>query len=190
MSSPAREPDGSRPRTFRAWTGIVFLGVSVLVSLYLLGDAVVRSDFAHMLLLAPWVLLALWVIYAASAASFLRVDADGVVMQNLLRRTAFGWSHVKDIDFRWQLEFALDDDSAVTSMGGPARSRPRRQTAREQDVEGAKTPSGVQELADLRQRWKTASDTDQPIRRSWDRPALGVLVLIVVWAVIAIVITR
>jgi len=191
VSSPDKETDESRPRTYRAWTGLVFLAISALVVAYLLIDAAVRAGFGQMMLLAPWVLLALWVVYAASAASLLRLDERGVTMQNLLRRISFGWAHVKDVDFRWQLEFSLDDGSKATAMGGPARSRPRRQTARERDVEGVKPPSGVRELADIRRRWKAArQDADAPIRRSWDWPALGALVVIAVWAVVSIAVTR
>lgn len=191
MTAPGQESDQSRPRTYRAWTGLVFLTISALVAAYLLIDAAVRAGVAQMLLLAPWVLLALWVVYAASAASLLRLDESGVTMQNLLRRVTFGWAHVRDVDFRWQLEFSLDDETTVTAMGGPARSRPRRQTARERDVEGARPPSGVRELVDIRTRWKAASrSADAPIRRSWDWPALGALLVIAVWAVVAIAVTR
>lgn len=191
MSSPHQEADDSRPRIFRAWTGVVFLAIAALAAVFLLGDAVVRAGFAQMLLLAPWVLIALWVIYAASAASVLRVSDQGVVVQNLLRRTTFGWSHVKDVDFRWQLEFRLDDGTTITAMGGPARSRPRRQTKQELEVEGAKAPSGVHELSDIRERWKAAlSAADAPIRRSWDWAALGALLVLIVWAAIAVALTR
>ncbi|MGB3376783.1 MAG: PH domain-containing protein [Microbacterium sp.] len=191
MTSSDQETHDSRPRIFRAWTGIVFLAIAVLAAVFLLGDAVARAGFEQMLLLAPWVLFALWVIYAASAASVLRVSDQGVVVQNLLRRTTFGWSHVKDVDFRWQLEFLLDNGATVAAMGGPARSRPRRQTKQELEVEGKKAPSGVRELADIRDRWKTApSDADAPVRRSWDWAALGALAVLIVWAAIAVAITR
>lgn len=191
MSFPHRETNDPRPRTFRPWTGIVFLAITGLVAVFLLVDAVVRAGFTQMLLLAPWVLFALWVMYAASAGSVLRVSDQGAVVQNLLRRITFGWAHVRDIDFRWQLEFTLDDGSRVTAMAGPARSRPRRQTAQEREVEGVKQPAGVRELADIRARWKAAAeDAGAPIRRSWDWPAIAVLLVLIVWAAIAVAVTR
>lgn len=191
MSSSGEGASGSRPRTFRAWSGVVILVLAGLAALFLLGDAVVRVGFGRMLLLAPWVLLALWAIFAISAASVLHLTDEGVRMQNLLRRTSFGWARVRDVDFRWQLEFALDDGSTVTAMGGPARARPRRQTAREREVEGTKPPTGVRELEDIRSRWQAAPvDSDAPIRRSWDWTALGALGVIAVWAAIAVALTR
>jgi len=191
VSSPHQKTNDSRPRTFRPWTGIVLLSVTALAAVYLLGDAVVRAGFAQMLLLAPWVLFALWGMYAASGASMLRVSDRGAVVQNLLRRTTFGWSHVRDIDFRWQMEFQLDDGSKITAMGGPARSRPRRQTPQEREVEGVRPSAGVRELADIRDRWRAApTDADAPIRRGWDWPALAVLLALIVWAAIAVAMTR
>ncbi|MFC7789983.1 PH domain-containing protein [Microbacterium sp. MAHUQ-60] len=191
MSSPHQETSDSRPRTFRPWTGIVLLAVTALAAVYLLGDAVVRAGFAQMMLLAPWVLFALWVMYAASAASMLRVSDRGAVVQNLLRRTTFGWAHVRDVDFRWQMEFHLDDGTKITAMGGPARSRPRRQTPQEREVEGIRPPTGVRELEGVRERWRAASaDADAPIRRGWDWPALAVLLALIVWAATAVALTR
>lgn len=190
MSTPDQPENEPRPRTFRPWTGLVFLVITALVAGFLLIDAAVRAGFLQMLLLAPWVLFAIWVMYAAASASVLRVTDRGATVQNLLRRTTFGWAHVKDIDFRWQLEFALDDGSKATAMGGPARSRPRRQTAQEREVEGAKAPAGVRELEDIRNLWKAATDADAPIRRSWDWPALGLLLVLIVWAAIAVAVTR
>lgn len=184
----SNSPDGAR--TYRQWTGLFASAVGALLTLYLLGDAVVRGSWAQMLLLAPWVLLGLWVVYVLSAASRLRVDASGVFAQNLLRTVSFGWARVRDVDFRWQLEFALEDDTTVTAMGGPAHSRARRQTSREREVEGAKVPAGVRALSEITDLRKAAVAADAPIRRSWDWISLGVLAVLVVWAVVAVLITR
>ena len=182
--------DHSRPeaaRIYRAASGPVLLVVCGLLAIFLLGDAVVRAGWGQMLLLAPWVLLGLFVAYVLSAASVIRVDSDGVVVQNMLRRTTFGWKRVRDIDMRWQIEFDLDDDTTLTCYGGPALARPRRST---QD-EAGKAPAGLLALADLRERWEAAADSaDRPIRRSWDRPATVALVVIVVWAVVAVLIAN
>lgn len=190
MSDSDSLPDRSGARVLRSWTGIAVVACIAAGAVFLLIEAAVRAGFSQMLLIAPWVLVVLWAIYAASAASMVRMTARGVELQNLLRRTSFGWRHVKDVDFRWQLEFTLDNGAKVTAMGGPAQSRPRRQSLREREVEGVKLPSGVRELAELQERWKTAGvDANAPIRRSWDWSALGVLLVLVVWAVIAIMIT-
>lgn len=155
--------------------------LSALLALFLLGDAVVRGGWAQTLLLAPWVLLGLWLVYVISFVSHLRVDDDGVLVQNGLRRTTFGWSRVRDIDFRWQVVFSLDDGADLTSYGGPAHSRPMR--SRMRDEAESKVPVGVRELADLRDRWQAADGASvDPIRRTWDGRALIALAVIVLWA--------
>ncbi|WP_144877157.1 PH domain-containing protein [Microbacterium sp. 1.5R] len=180
----------SRPeaaRTFRATSGPVSLLLCSLLAAFLLGDAVVRAGWGQMLLLAPWVLLGLWVVYEIAFVSSVRVDDEGAVVQNMLRRTSFGWNRVRDIDLRWQLVFSLDDGTDVTCYGGPARARPARRSTG--DDGEAKAPSGLRELTEIRDRWQAAVGTvDAPIRRGWDTPALLALAGIVLWAVVAIVI--
>ena len=180
----------SRPgaaRTFRAVSGPVSLVLCSLLALFLLGDAVLRAGWGQMLLLAPWVLLGLWVVYEIAFVSTVRIDDDGAVVQNMLRRTSFGWNRVRDIDLRWQLVFSLDDGSDVICYGGPAKARPvRRPTG---DDAEAKAPSGLRELSEIRDRWQAASgEADAPVRRDWDSRALIALAAIVVWAVAAVLI--
>lgn len=180
MTAP-QHPEGAR--TYRAPSGLVILIPSAALALFLLGDTAVRGSWGQMLLIAPWVLLALWILYEISYVSFVRVDDENVVVQNMLRRTSFGWARVRDIDLRWQLQFSLDDGRDLTCWGGPARARPPR-PARGEDA-APTVPSGLHALTDLRDRWEAASGVDAPIRREWDRPALIVLAVIVVWAIAA-----
>lgn len=223
-------PADAATRTYRAGSGPFLLGGAVVLAALLLGDAVVRGGWQQTLLLAPWVLLVLWLVYEVSVASGVRVSATGVRVQNMLRRTQFGWRRVRDIDLRWQLVFLLDDGVRLTCFGGPARARPARNRfadaadGRAGDVAAA-VPAGVRELTEIRDRWQAAvagpaagigrdagagpgagtgaaADTgatagvgaaagvDAPIRRSWDAPALLALVAIVVWAAIAVAVTR
>jgi hypothetical protein len=143
-----------------------------------------------MLLLAPWVLLVLWLVYVSSFASAVRIDDDGVVVQNLLRRITFGWQRVRAVDLRWQLVFSLDDGTDLACYGGPAKAGSIRMPARGGDGE-ERVPAGIRALTEIEERWEAASDTaDAPIRRSWDLPALIALVVIVVWAVLAILVAN
>lgn len=161
---------------------------AILLALFLLGDAVVRGGWAQTLLLAPWVLLGLWIVYEISFVSMVRIRDGGVLVQNMLRRTSFGWSRVRDVDLRWQLVFSLDDGSDVTSYGGPAHARPARSKMRADDE--AKAPAALRALTDIRDKWESsAAASDSPIRREWDVPALIGLGVIVVWAVLAVIIT-
>lgn len=176
-------------RTLRAASAPVALVASALLAAFLLGDAVVRGSWGQMLLLAPWVLLALWAVYEMAFVSVVRIDDGGAVVQNMLRRTSFGWDRVRDIDLRWQLVFSLDDGTDITCYGGPARSRPVR--SRMQDDEAPKAPAGVRELTDIRERWQSASGaTGAPVRRTWDLSALAVLGLLVIWAAAAVIIAN
>lgn len=181
-------PEGAQ--TYRASSGIAVMIVSALFGIFLLGDAVVRGSFTQMLLLAPWVLLGLWVVYEFSFVSMVRVDDSGAVVQNLLRRTTFGWRRVRDIDLRWQLLFSLDDGTEVGCYGGPARARPTRSRSSD-DAAAAKVPSGVRELTEMRDRWEAAgAASDAPIVRTWDARALIALAVIIVWAVAAVLIAN
>ena len=160
-----------------------------LLAIFLLGDAVVRAGWGQMLLLAPWVLLGLWVVYEIAFVSAVRVDGEGATVQNMLRRTSFGWSRVRDIDLRWQLLFSLDDGTDLSCYGGPARARPVRRPG--VGDEEPKAPAGLRDLTEIRDRWQAASSgADAPIRRSWDSRALIALVAIAVWAVASVLIAN
>lgn len=176
-------------RTYRAPSGPAALVIGGLLALFLLGDAVLRAGWGQMLLLAPWVLVVLWIVYVNSFASAVRIDDDGVVVQNALRRTEFGWQRVRAVDLRWQLVFSLDDGKELSCYGGPAKAGSIRLPSRSDGEE--KVPAGIRALTEIEERWQAAADTaDAPIRRSWDRPAVIALGVIVVWAVIAIVVVN
>ncbi len=183
-------------RTYRASTGIAVLVVCAALAVFLLGDAVVRGSWAQMLLYAPWVLLVLWLIYAISVVSKVRVDEDGAKVQNFLRRTAFGWHRVTELDLRWQLDFTLDDGKKLACWGGPGRIQSPRLGKRSGEL---KVPPSLQALTEVRTRWENAVErparaagegVDAPIRRSWDWPAIGALVAILAWAAISVAVTR
>ena len=179
-------PEGVR--TFRAPSGLFAIGIAVLLALFLLGDAVVRAGWGRMLLLAPWILLALWIVYENAYVSRVRIDDDGVTVQNLLRRTSFGWKRIRAVDLRWQLVFSLDDGKKLSCYGGPAKAGPMRRPGRDGD---SREPAGIRALSEIEERWEAAPDTaDAPIIRSWDWPALLALAVIVIWAVAAILISN
>ncbi|GGM45724.1 PH domain-containing protein [Microbacterium saperdae] len=176
-------PEGAR--TLRAPSGVITMVLTGALALFLLVDAVARGGWGQMLLLAPWVLLGLWIIYELSFVSHVRMDDGGVVVQNMLRRTSFGWGRVRDVDMRWQLVFSLEDDTDVTCFGGPAHARQRRSRMREEDEQ--KVPAGVRDLTEIRDRWQAADSTENgAIRRTWDGRALVALVVIAVWATISV----
>ncbi|MDQ0647684.1 hypothetical protein QFZ53_001880 [Microbacterium natoriense] len=179
-------PEGVR--IFRAPSGLFAIGIAILLALFLLGDAVVRAGWGRMLLLAPWILLAFWIVYENAYVSRVQIDDDGVTVQNLLRRTSFGWKRVRSIELRWQLVFVLDDGRKLSCYGGPAKAGPVRRPGRDGD---SREPAGIRALSEIEDRWEAAPDTaDAPIIRSWDLPALLALGAIVIWAIAAILIAN
>ncbi|WCM56288.1 PH domain-containing protein [Microbacterium sp. EF45047] len=189
---------------FRNRGGVALLVIGAVLAALLLADAVVRAGVGTALLLVPWLLLVLWGLHVAGVASGIRPGVDGVLVQNLLRRTFVPWSRVRRIGMRWQVEIELDDGSTLPCFGGPVRSRPQRlgPGRRPEDTTGAAEDA----VAMLRRMRADAAgttpadaagttaggttDADAPIRRGWDVPALVALAVIVAWAVVAVLLTR
>lgn len=170
--------------------GVALLVICAALSAVLLVDAAVRADIGTALLLAPWPLLVLWSIYVIGVASRVRPQRDGVFVQNLLRTIFVPWARVQQIRMRWQIEIALDDGSQITCFGGPATRRPQR-------LGPGRTKEDANERADdavaaLRKAKAGATPVTPvpPVRRGWDIPSLAALLVIVAWAVAAVLITR
>ncbi|WP_438352562.1 hypothetical protein [Microbacterium sp. CJ88] len=164
------------------------------MAVFLLGDAVLRAGWGQMLLLAPWVLLVLWGIYVTMFASMIQTDASGATVQNYLRRTRVPWSVVTDIRLRYQVVLVLGDGEGAKQLrafGGPVAGRPGR--PRRADADRAhREPPALREVELIRDQWQSAVGSDARggvATRSWDLPATGVLVGLVVWAVVAVLIT-
>jgi hypothetical protein len=181
--------DARPARVFRVTGSVILFAICGVISAGLLIDAVVRAGLIEALLLAPWMLLILWVIYVVGIASDVRADRRGAGVQNLLRRTWMPWNRVKRIAMRWQLELTLDDGSVVRCFGSPGRTRPRRigpERTRE-DGNGA-VEDGIARM----QRFRLDPElrADAVVVRTWDWPAIIALAVLVLWAVVAVLVTR
>lgn len=180
-------------RAFPVTGALILLAICGLLTVALLVDAAVRSGIQDALLLAPWPLLALWAVYVVGVASDIRAGAAGMRVQNLLRRTWAPWSEVKRIAMRWQLEITLDDGAVVRCFGGPARSRARRiGPERTREDSAGESEDGIAMLQRLRAeaQERGTSGQDAALTRTWDVPALAALVVLVIWAVAAVLLTR
>lgn len=188
--SSSRNPDVGR--TFRSTSGVIAFFALGAFGLGVLAEAAFRAGLAEMLLLAPWVMAGVWAVYVLSAASMVRVDARGVVVQNYLRRTSFGWAQVRDVDLQWQLQFTvMDAQRKLTCWGGPSRGRPQRPRVAEGEAPQARVPAGYRELVDITDLWRNAGpDATAPIRRSWDLPAIIALGVLILWAIAAVLIAQ
>lgn len=182
--------------------------VSAAVVLYLLGDAVVRGGVAEAALLAPWPLLALWGVYVAAFASRVTIDDAGVLVQNMLQTVWMPWPHIADVQWRWQVQFDLDDGRRVRAMGGPAQGRsPRRPSDPDRIPATARAQYDV-----IVRAWETAraagsgrgcvgmAGFDEPrgpgaaepardaVRRGWDTLGIVSAAVLVAWAVVAVIV--
>ncbi|WEG07534.1 PH domain-containing protein [Microbacterium horticulturae] len=137
------------------------------------------------LLLAPWPLLALWGVYISAFASSLEVDAQGATVQNLLRVVRIPWGRVRELEWRWQVVFALDDETVVRAVGGPLEGRGGRRPG---SREG--TPEHVRAQFEYAQRLYDGRDaaSDAPVHKGWDVPGVIAGVVLVVWAGAALLI--
>ncbi|QMU97658.1 PH domain-containing protein [Microbacterium esteraromaticum] len=169
---------------------MALLVICAVLSAVMLVDAAVRADIVTALLLAPWLLLGLWAVYVFGVASRVRAGRDGLFVQNLLRTTLAPWARVEQIRMRWQIEVELDDGSRLTCFGGPATRRPQRlgPGRTKEDANGDADDA----VAALRRAKAGAAHVTPvpPIRRGWDIPAIVALLLILAWAVVAVMVTR
>ncbi|GAA3761525.1 hypothetical protein GCM10022240_12570 [Microbacterium kribbense] len=157
---------------------------------FLLGDAVIRGGLADAALLAPWPLLALWLVYVSAFASSITVDGAGVIVQNMLQIIRIPWPRVRDMQWRWQVELTLDDGRQVRAQGGPLQGRGGRRPG-----SPSLTPGHVRAQFDYLTRLREAA-ADRlrtgevpPVRRGWDPVGLIALAILVVWAIAAIAVT-
>lgn len=177
----------------RSRGAVALFVLCAVLAIVLLGDAVIRAGLGQALLLAPWLLLVLWAVYAIGVASHIEVRPDGVLVQNALRRTFAPWARVERIVMRWQVEITLDDGTTVTCFGGPARMRPQRLgPGRTLEDAGGQADDTVAALrrakADAASAGAALAGADAPVRRGWDVPAVVALLVIVVWTAAAVMI--
>lgn len=181
----------------RPVSATIWLVVAAAVAVVLLGDALLRSGWGETALLAPWILLALWGVYALVFASAVTTDAEGIEVRNLLRVTRAGWGQVADIAMAYQVVVTLVDGRRVSCLGGPVRGRPRRpanggRLAASRPGEDHERPdvtaSGVETADRIVAEWQRAdaASGSGSVTRSWDVPALAVLAVLVVWAAVAV----
>jgi hypothetical protein len=137
------------------------------------------------LLLAPWILLALWGIYVGLFVSSVVSYADGLRVQNFLRITRIPFSAVADIRMRYQLVIETTEGRTVTCYGGPVSARSGSRRSRADDRPAA----GSQDAERVIEDWRAARASTAvaaPVRRTWDVPALVSFIALGVWAGIAV----
>ena len=176
---------------FRAPSAVSGLVLGVVLVVVLLVDAGLRAGVGELLLIAPWLLLALWGVYALLFAPHVRIDARGIRVHNPLRIADIPWGRVTDIDMRWQLEVRTDEPRVYKAYGGPVAGRPGRPPLRRDDDRARREPPAIRDLVLIQDAWESARG-DAPngaVRRGWDIPSLASLMLLVAWVSISLIIS-
>ncbi|WP_228163474.1 PH domain-containing protein [Microbacterium testaceum] len=191
MTRDERFRGAGHPRVFRAPSAVFALALGAVLAAVLLVDAALRAGVGEMLLIAPWLLLALWGVYALLFAPHVRVDADGIRIHNPLRIADIPWPRVVDIDMRWQLEVRTDEPRVSRAYGGPVAGRPGRPPLRRDDDRGRREPPAIRDLLLIREAWESARDTAPAgaVKRAWDVPSLISLAVLIVWVTISLFIS-
>lgn len=192
MTRDERYRGAEHPRVFRAPSSVVGLILAAALAAVLLGDAALRAGVGEMLLIAPWVLLALWGVYALIFAPHVRIDAHGIRIHNPLRIAEIAWARVTDVDMRWQLEVRTDEPRVYKAFGGPVAGRPGRPSLRREDDRGLREPPAIRDLQVIQGAWESARDTADAaggVRRVWDIPSVISLAVLIVWVIIALFIS-
>ncbi|MBD7956789.1 PH domain-containing protein [Microbacterium sp. Sa4CUA7] len=170
-------------RIFRSTSGTVSMIVAGVVAVFLLGDALVRAGLGETMLLAPWVLLIVWVVYAVVYEPRVETDAAGITVVNILRRTTVPWGRVTDIGTRWQLTVHVDDGSRVRAFGGPSLRPPRRRPFARDNGEADAARFSDTEL--IRQQWEDSRDSGSAgaaVQHQWNGVTLALLAGLAIWA--------
>lgn len=178
-------------KTYRPASATIAVAGAGLLGAFLLGDAFVRGGVVQGLLLAPWVLLAVWIIYTLLYAPFIATDENAIVIANPLRVTRVPWPSVTDIRLRWQVTVDTAEGRSIAAFGGPSPSRPSRvgrgawSSVRE---EAERMPAAVRELEEIRSAWEEHAPEapDEAISVTWNRAVLLPLAVIVLWAALAL----
>ena len=191
MTRDERFRGADHPRVFRAPSAVFGLVVGAVLAVVLLADAALRAGVGEMLLIAPWLLLALWGVYALLFAPHVRIDRRGIRIHNPLRIADIPWGRVTDIDMRWQLEVRTDEPRVYKAYGGPVAGRPGRPGLRRDDDRDRREPPAIRDLRLIQEAWKSAGapDAGQPVRRKWDIPSLISLAVLIVWVTISLFIS-
>lgn len=129
--TPAQNPDHSadeapaasrsddrfvRIRTRSSWWIWGFLAI---LTVFFLGDAVVRGAWGFVLLALPWMALVLWGTWVVLVRPSVTVRPDRLVVHNMFRVHDIPWAAVARLTDRFQLVVELTDGRNLVSWGAP-----------------------------------------------------------------------
>lgn len=181
MTDRAPHPSAAG-RTIRGTAGPVWLVVVGVLVLGLLVDVLVRGSLLDALLIAPWLLLPMWAVWAFLASPRVFADGEGIAVRNPLRTTSGPWASVDDLRMRWQAEVVFHGGRRVQAWSMAARKanprNPEQPAERELEI-----------LRELREAAAPSASAPAPSVR-WNADVLLVLAALVVWAAVAVAVAR
>ncbi|MDN3309702.1 PH domain-containing protein [Microbacterium oryzae] len=188
-----------RSRIIRGNAGLVWLLLAAVAVAFLLGDVLIRGSAQQAVLIAPWLLLPLWFVWTFLYAPSVVAHPRGATVRNPLRTAEIPWTAVESIALRWQVAFVLESGRAIQAWAIPAGKPTRRgvphpsereteilRELHEQAADGAVSNDGA--VSD----GAASANRTVPVgrvRTSWNAPQLIALVVLVVWAAVAVAVT-
>lgn len=184
-----------RTRSARPVAVAVWLGAAVVMTWLLLAG---RTEAA--LAAAPWLFLASWFVYVAQWRPFLRTDAHGFELVNGLRDYRIPFEAVDDVEVRYTVAVRAAGRRYV-SWGAPIppgafgagfdhvsdlKSRPHGILPGNERISQKETKSGRDAIVAAWQDARAAGLTGRAgtVSSSWNRPAIIVGIIAVVWAIL------
>lgn len=166
-------------RVLRSRGGLATAVIAVVVSLYLVIDALVRGYPGVALRSLVWLAVVCWLVTVVFARPCLVISGAGVAVHNPWRTHRMDWAAVDTIRERPSVTVMLTRGGRITSWGAPARGL-AKQLAGEAPPDAARVPtvgraaetmalSRVQAFYDPRSVDPAAEAGSDEVRSSWDR---------------------
>ncbi|KQM15580.1 hypothetical protein ASF83_06400 [Plantibacter sp. Leaf171] len=185
--------------TLRSTSGYWILGVTALLMVFFIIDAVGRGAWGFALLALPWELLVVWLVYLVLVRPCIVIEPERLTIVNVGRLHEIPWSRLEEATSRYQLTVLLRDGRKITSWGAPSAGldrpsltggRGRRDVDHQERASGVRRPgragnegpSAVDLIDRAHERWGKIDPADTRLAASrWDVVALGVTAALMVW---------
>jgi hypothetical protein len=171
--------------TLRSTSGYWILGVTALLMVFFIIDAVGRGAWGFALLALPWELLVVWLVYLVLVRPCIVIEPEQLTIVNVGRLHEIPWPRLEEATSRYQLTVLLRDGRKITSWGAPSAGldRPSLTGGRgRRDVDHQERASAVDLIDRAHERWGKIDPADTRLAASrWDVVALGVTAALVVW---------
>ncbi|AZH83382.1 hypothetical protein EAO79_11065 [Plantibacter sp. PA-3-X8] len=188
--------------TLRSTSGFWILGVTALLMVFFIIDAVGRGAWNFAVQALPWELLVVWLVYLVLVRPCIVIEPSQLTIVNVGRLHDIPWSRMEEATSRYQLTVLLRDGRKITSWGAPSAGldRPsmiggragrrgvdhqdRAAGVRRPGRAGNEGPTAVDLIDRAHERWGRIDPKDDRLATSrWDVVALGVTAALVLWGV-------